>query len=186
MSFFTLSFRVKNLFWTFRLRVWAFFNEVIPSVNWNSFTPKILSGFIWLNLSYLPLIIMQNWKHYVQTVSLYLSTKSCLRIRTTEINNKNRLTNIQTGLKNEKLKQARTCYDHLAGELRIKLFGSLVNKSWFYRFLYKRQQVGLRKWGHIRYFATHRISLVHKATPFELLISYINYRVQLKLSLPSK
>ncbi len=36
---------------------------------------------------------------------------------------------ISTGPRNERLRQARICYDHLAGELGVKLFDALVNKG---------------------------------------------------------
>ncbi|WMN62061.1 winged helix-turn-helix domain-containing protein (plasmid) [Pseudoalteromonas xiamenensis] len=37
---------------------------------------------------------------------------------------------IATGPKNERLRKARICYDHLAGELGVKLFDALVKKGW--------------------------------------------------------
>lgn len=37
---------------------------------------------------------------------------------------------ISTGPRNERLRKSRICYDHLAGELGVKLFDALVDKGW--------------------------------------------------------
>lgn len=37
---------------------------------------------------------------------------------------------ISTGPKNERLRKARICYDHLAGELGVKLFDALLDNGW--------------------------------------------------------
>jgi DNA-binding transcriptional ArsR family regulator len=75
------------------------------------------------------LIVRKQGRHkYFQLKSIQVAEliEQLLNISATLSN-----TNIHTGPRNEKLKQARICYDHLAGELGVKLFDSLVGKGWF-------------------------------------------------------
>jgi len=73
------------------------------------------------------LIVRKQGRHkYFQLKNIQVAEliEQMLNISSTVSNSK-----VSTGPRNERLRVARICYDHLAGELAVKLFDNLVNKG---------------------------------------------------------
>jgi len=74
------------------------------------------------------LIVRKQGRHkYFQLKSIQVAEliEQMLNISATISNAK-----VLTGPRNEGLRKARICYDHLAGELGVKLFDALISKGW--------------------------------------------------------